>query len=111
LRLEIESSTRNDLSSFIINLDKSKFTQVIRNLLSNAIKFSPKDSTIKVKLRIISLPIPSIKIQNLISIRPPIYTDSNFYNFVQLSVIDEGIGISEVSRNFNILYIHITLNK
>jgi len=51
-------------------LDKARISQVLNNLLSNAFKFSPKNSTIKIVTR-------------------------RNKNYVETSVVDEGIGIHE----------------
>ena len=105
---EIEPTTRMNLSNYIVNLDKSKFIQVIRNLISNALKFSPRGSTITMKLKLISIPSATINESSFISVNRNIDTDENKndnsdikYNCIQLSISDEGVGISDVS---NIIY-------
>ena len=95
LKVEIESSVNDDLAVYAVNLDKSKFTQVIRNLMSNALKFTPKGSTITVALKLISIPPASMKGSRIFPVSN--VTDTTNYNYVQLSVADQGVGISEVS--------------
>jgi hypothetical protein len=44
---ESSSSSEVDKPTVFIDVDKAKFTQVLRNLLSNALKFSPENSVVK----------------------------------------------------------------
>jgi len=64
-------NAEKDLS---IEADKNMLDTVIRNLISNAIKFTPKKGDITVKLQII--------------------TDENNQEFAEISVKDNGVGIS-----------------
>lgn len=57
-------------------LDQKLITQVIINLLSNAIKFSPENSKVEISIENLSKP-----------------SGSRVLKFLQVSVIDEGVGI------------------
>ena len=104
---EIDPTTQMSLYNYLINIDKSKFTQVIRNLISNALKFSPSGGTVIVRLKMMYEQVLPTTYRNSYAIQA---VDS--YNYVQLSVIDQGAGISEVSTNMNIisLIVFIRLN-
>jgi signal transduction histidine kinase len=101
LKVEKESTFDDDLADYAVNLDKSKFTQVIRNLMSNALKFSPKGSTITVALKLISTSPASTKGTRIFP--ESNVTDTTNYNYVQLSVADQGVGISKVSSKIYML--------
>lgn len=60
----------------LIEIDRFKIGQVIRNLLSNAIKFTPEGKNIYIKFQEKFILLKSVKCQAL-----------------QISVVDEGIGI------------------
>ena len=104
---EIDPTTQMSLYNYLINIDKSKFTQVIRNLISNALKFSNSGGTVIVRLKMMYEQVLPTTYRNSYAIQA---VDS--YNYVQLSVIDQGAGISEVSTNMNIisLIVFIRLN-
>ena len=57
-----------------VEVDKNMLSTIIRNLISNAIKFTPKGGEITAKARTI--------------------TDENKQNYVEISVNDNGVGIS-----------------
>ncbi len=57
-----------------VEVDKNMLSTIIRNLISNAIKFTPKGGEITTKARTI--------------------TDENKQNYVEISVNDNGVGIS-----------------
>lgn len=65
--------------SFFVIADKERLKQVIHNLLVNAIKFTPKKG-------FISINIISTKILG---------KDGRFYDSIQFTINDQGIGISE----------------
>lgn len=69
--IKLISNAEKDLS---INADKNMIDTVIRNLVSNAIKFTPKGGVIIVKSQTI--------------------TDENNQKFAEISVKDNGVGIS-----------------
>jgi signal transduction histidine kinase len=109
--LEVDPSIRIILNRYIVNLDKSKFIQVIRNLISNALKFSPPGSTVDIIVDIINDEncnhiINSTthnnhhnNIKNYFLWKKNINDNNNSKkcNWLQIRVVDNGVGISEVS--------------
>ena len=68
---------------FAVNCDVKMIQTVLRNLISNAIKFSNKDSIIEI----------------------PVFESGDDANFVQVAIIDNGIGMSseDLNKLFKIL--------
>lgn len=61
--IKIDNKT-NPLSSYIINVDKTRFRQIILNLLSNAIKYNQKHGTVEVDCKPIDDNMLSISISD-----------------------------------------------
>jgi len=74
--INIKTEIPYDIS---ITVDKNMFDTIIRNLLSNAIKFTPENGEITL--------VAHLK------------TDINTYNYVEIKVEDNGIGIPEATRS------------
>lgn len=75
------------MSRFEMWFDKDKMDKILNNLISNAIKYSPEGGSVRVELRLAS-------IVNL----PSRYSKDNLgdaRNFIEVSVIDNGVGIPE----------------
>ena len=67
------------LSTWLINGDNNKLTQIMRNLISNALKFSPKRTTVTIKL----------------SLETETDEEGELY-WIRIDVVDMGAGISKV---------------
>ena len=90
IRLEIEAS--EDLGVAPLDLRKTK--QIVYNLLSNAVKFSGTDGCVTLRAR----RVPRSTVSTLPGdwrVRHFPLADSEYKEFLEICVIDRGIGISE----------------
>jgi PAS domain S-box-containing protein len=91
-RIQLKLETDTDFGELELDLRKTK--QIVYNLLSNAVKFSQQDGSVTLAVRPVSRdqvghipgdwPVHSFPV-------PP----SNYSQFLELSVSDDGIGIDE----------------
>lgn len=74
-------------SKMIINVDSDKIDKILNNLIFNAIKYTPDNGHVEVKVELTQYPDPGL---NLPELRP----NSGQSQYLQISVHDDGIGIS-----------------
>ena len=78
----------------LIQVDERKFKQILYNLISNAIKFSAENTTITVSAQL----VPRAQVGRLDATRPQRILPgvaADFDSFLELSISDQGIGISQ----------------
>lgn len=95
-RIQLKLVTDSDVG--VIDLDLRKTKQIVYNLLANAVKFSQPDGSVVLSVRKVARDQVCI-----IDGDWPIYgfdlPDSNYRQFLELSVSDTGIGIAKDSMN------------
>ncbi len=73
--------------------DKRRLRQIVLNLLSNAIKFTPPDGEVTVHARLVDRNAAARALPGFgLGMRMPL-PDSDYQSFVELSVVDTGIGM------------------
>lgn len=95
LKLDLDMDPEADIE---IEADKRKFKQIMFNLLSNAVKFTPDGGSVRVSARKVheGSVIARNKSDEAIlndEIATPSARNDNFNNFIDISVVDTGIGI------------------
>ena len=79
------------LADYLVHIDPTKMSQVMRNLVSNALKFTPKDKDVTV-----AVSLHRTKPKGAVRGTAP---EEGHFNSIQISVQDEGVGISEVTQS------------
>ena len=91
-RLRLELEIQEDLG--VLQLDTRKTKQIVYNLLANAVKFSANGGCVTLRAR----RVPRAEVGTLSAIWP-VYSfalaNNEFNEFLELTVTDSGIGISE----------------
>ena len=77
-----------------LQADKRRLKQILLNLLSNAVKFSPDGGSVSMQASLVDRGQAAMALPGYVDgLRVPL-PDSDFKQFVQLSVRDNGIGLS-----------------
>ncbi len=87
--LELTTSFDQDLPTMY--QDESRIQQILNNLLSNAIKFTPEGGRVQIEIRrILHEPFNSRVLTTS--------TNSELIPFLQMKVVDSGVGVAEEDR-------------
>lgn len=88
-KIQVQTILRNDVKTIVG--DSKRLEQIIWNLLSNAIKFTPQGGSVTIKLSQITACESLVMGQNKLQV--PAVRELPITNYVQIQVIDTGIGI------------------
>ncbi len=100
-KFKIISELTDNNTELICDIDPIRINQIILNLVSNSLKFSDYDSQITIKWNIYNNPKKALNKLNMIKKQYERHISSSYYDYstessiLDISVIDEGKGISK----------------